>query len=112
MYSTVGWSSRISLSGSGSRLEDRSSGGSTGSVLGSGSAGSGARLRRLRIGELGAPLRRAQCLRLLAGDLLGIRAPAALELEVLPDGVVEQSHLALKAYSALTVRFFPERLAR
>ena len=64
-----------------------------------------------RAGELGT-LRRAQCLLLLARDLLGIRTPAALELEVLPDGVVEQSHLAVKAYSARTVRFFPERLAR
>ena len=66
---------------------------------------------RRRAGKFGT-LRRAQCLLLLARDLLGIRTPAALELEVLPDGVVEQSHLALKAYSALTVRFFPERFAR
>ena len=73
---------------------------------GAGSPGAGASANSARC------WRRPQRLRLLAGDLLGVRAPAALELEVLPDGVVEQSHLAVKAYSALTVRFFPERLAR
>src|SRR4051812_34055403 len=66
---------------------------------------------RRGVRELGAP-RRAQRLLLLARDLFCVRAPAALELEVLPDGVVEQSHLAVKAYSALSVRFFPERFAR
>ena len=43
---------------------------------------------------------------------LGVGAAAALELEVLADGVVEQSHQTSTAYSAFTVRFLPERFAR
>ncbi len=63
-------------------------------------------------GVRGGRARIAQRLVLLSGDLVRIRATAALELEVLADGVVEQSHQTSTAYSALTVRFLPERLAR
>src|SRR3954453_18463651 len=48
---------------------------------------------------------------LLASDLDRVGTPAALEVEMLADGVVEQSHRPSTAYSALTVRFFPARFA-
>ena len=48
--------------------------------------------RRGRAGELAA-LRRAERLLLQAGHLFGVRTSLPLELEVLFDGVVEQSHL-------------------
>src|SRR4051812_642754 len=55
--------------------------------------------------------RRAERVLLLASDLDRVGAPAALEVEMLADGVVEQSHRSSTAYSALTVRFFPARFA-
>jgi hypothetical protein len=57
-----------------------------------------------------APARWPEGLLLLAGDLGVVSPPAPLELQVLADRVVQQSH-AFLAYSARTVLFFPARLA-
>lgn len=77
--------------------------------------------RRVRL-EVGLRLAAngAERIALLGGYLARIGAPAALQIEVLPDGVVELPHRA-GSYSALptptgatrprTVRFLPVRLA-
>ncbi len=82
--------------------------------------------RRLRLGHFRLDLRRglrlrefvaltrAERLLLLARDILRISSVLAFELEMLSDGVVEESHgrRLPSAYSALTVRFLPDRFAR
>ena len=76
--------------------------------------GLGRRLRgAFRLRELVA-LPRAERLLFLARDIVRIGSVLALELEMLTDGVVEESHgrRLPSAYSALTVRFLPDRFAR
>jgi hypothetical protein len=49
---------------------------------------------------------------LLASDLDRIRAPQALQLQMLADGVVEQSHCADKRYWAEIVKIVPAHIRR
>ena len=80
---------------------------------GSSALGSAAPPRPLGLRELVA-LPGAERLLFLARDILRIGSVLALELEMLADGVVEESHgrRLPSAYSALTVRFLPDRFAR